>query len=182
DRDYRTEHEIEGLKNQGVFAIDVAEIENILLNESTLRVVAENQHLDPDEVVNKSLAIAKKMLQTDLKRQISLRTCCAIENQLSRINNKAEGLDAIKETVAATLDSIDIDEIYKSNSELYQKLAEGNDLDEMLKYFNNKGLLSSVCSAFELGKNGYEKLVLRMLNSDKREVVLTGLRKYVPEI
>ncbi|HAS8250628.1 TPA: hypothetical protein I7673_22445, partial [Vibrio vulnificus] len=110
------------------------------------------------------------------------RTCCAIENQLSRINNKAEGLDAIKETVAATLNSIDIDEIYKSNSELYQKLAEGNDLDEMLKYFNNKGLLSSVCSAFELGKNGYEKLVLRMLNSDKREVVLTGLRKYVPEI
>ncbi|MFV8406695.1 DUF4435 domain-containing protein [Vibrio harveyi] len=182
DRDYRTECEIEGLKKLGVFAIDVAEIENILLNESTLRIVAENQHLDPDKVVDEALEIARNMLKKDLERQISLRTCCAIENKLSRINNKAKGLEDIKKTVVETIDSIAIDEIYKLNSDLYQRLVEGDNLDEILKYFNNKGLLSSVCSAFELGKNGYEKLVLRMLNSDKREEILTGLRCYVPEI
>lgn len=182
DRDYRTEEEIEGLKVLGVFAIDVAEIENILLNESTLRIISENQHLDPDEVVSKSLEIAKTLLQRDMERQISLRTCNALENQLSRINNQSIGLEAIKETVTDTLGSIDIDIIYRENTELYERLIEAGDLDEILKYFNNKGLLSNICSTFELGRNGYEKLVLRMLNSDKREQILVGLRKYVPEI
>ncbi|WP_181316556.1 DUF4435 domain-containing protein [Photobacterium iliopiscarium] len=182
DRDYRTDYEIEGLQKLGVFVVDVAEIENILLNESTLRIVSENQHLDPNDVVREALEIAKNMLKKDLERQISLRTCCAIENQLSRINNKSEGIEAIKKTVANTLGNIDIDATYSENSKLYQRLAEGDDLDEILKYFNNKGLLPAICSAFELGKNGYEKLVLRMLNSNKRDDILAGLRCYVPDI
>ncbi|WP_422138335.1 DUF4435 domain-containing protein [Endozoicomonas sp. ALC020] len=182
DRDYRTDQEIEGLLSIGVYAIDVAEIENILLNESTLRIVAENQHLEPNEVVNKSLSIAKDMLSKDVDRQVSLRTCRALENRLSRIDNKSVGLEAIKSKVTDTLNAIDVDGMYRENSELYDGLSKSNDLDEILKYFNNKGLLSSICSAFELGKNGYEKLVLRMLNSEKRDAVLDGLRKYVPEI
>lgn len=182
DRDYRTEEEIEGLENINIHSIDVAEIENILLNESTLRVVAENQLMNPDEVVAKALGIAKTMLEKDVERQISLRTCNAVENMISRIDNKAIGLEKIKTTVFQTLENLDIEAIYQENHDLYSGLLSSGSLDDILKYFNNKGLLSNVCSAFELGKNGYEKLVLRMLNSDKRENILVGLRKYVPEI
>lgn len=182
DRDYRTDQEIEGLQELGVHTIDVAEIENILLNKSTLRIVSENQQLPPDQVINKALEIAKEMLAKDIERQTSLRTCRALENRLSRIDNKSIGLNAIKLTVTETIDAIDIDNIYRENLELYTRLSTSSDLDEILKYFNNKGLLSGICAAFELGKNGYEKLVLRMLNSDKREQILDGLRKYVPSI
>lgn len=182
DRDYRTEQEINGLKEIGVHTIDVAEIENILLNESTLRLVAENQHLNADDVVNKSVQIAKNLLSNDVERQASLRTCRILENRLSRIDNKSVGLDAIKLTMEETLAKIDLDELFSESFDLYSKLAESDDLDDILKYFNNKGLLSNICSTFELGKNGYEKLVLRMLNSEKRDQVLNGLKKYVPEI
>ena len=182
DRDYRTDTEIEGLQALGVHTIDVAEIENILLNESTLRLVAENQHLDPDKTVDSARDIAVTMLTKDLERQISLRTCRSVETQLSRIDNKAKGLEAIKSTVRDTISTIDIDALFAQNQTLYNDLITCNNLDEILKYFNNKGLLSNVCSAFELGKNGYEKLVLRMLNSENREQLLTGLSKYVPEI
>lgn len=182
DRDYRTDQEIDGLLKIGVHTIDVAEIENILLNESTLRIVSANQHLDPDEVVVKSLEIAKDLLSKDIERQASLRTCRALENRLSRIDNKSVGLEAIKSSVSETLKEIDVEKLFEENSGLYNNLAKSDDLDEILKYFNNKGLLSSICSTFELGKNGYEKLVLRMLNSDKRDEILNGLRKYVPEI
>lgn len=182
DRDYRTEQEISGLKEIGVHTIDVAEIENILLNKSTLRLVAENQHLDADVVVNKSLEIAKNLLSKDVERQASLRTCRALENRLSRIDNKSVGLEAIKLTVTETLAEIDVDALFAESLELYNNLTKSDDLDEILKYFNNKGLLSNICSTFELGKNGYEKLVLRMLNSEKRDQILNGLKKYVPEI
>ena len=36
----------------------MAEIENILLNEETLRLVAKNQLLDPDDVVMRATAMA----------------------------------------------------------------------------------------------------------------------------
>jgi hypothetical protein len=105
-----------------------------------------------------------------------------LENRLSRIDNKSVGLDAIKLTVTETLAEIDVDTLFTENLELYSNLTKSDDLDEILKYFNNKGLLSNICSTFELGKNGYEKLVLRMLNSEKRDQILNGLKKYVPKI
>lgn len=182
DRDYRTQEEIMGLKAIGVHTIEVAEIENILLNESTLKIVAENQHLDPDETVKKATIIAKDMLNQDIERQISLRTCMTVENLLYQINNKAIGLDAIKATVNDTVSTINIDKLFEENTSLYNHLLSSGDLDEILKYFNNKGLLPSICTVFELGKNGYEKLVLRMLSSENREKILAGLQKYVPEI
>lgn len=58
DRDYRTEAEIQGLADSGVHCIDVAEIENILLNEETLRLVAKNQLLDPEVVVTRATMMA----------------------------------------------------------------------------------------------------------------------------
>jgi hypothetical protein len=122
------------------------------------------------------------MLSKDVERQASLRTCRALENRLSRIDNKSVGLDAIKITVTETLAEIDVDVLFAESLDLYNNLTKSNDLDEILKYFNNKGLLSNICSTFELGKNGYEKLVLRMLNSEKRDQILNGLKKYVPEI
>jgi ABC-type lipoprotein export system ATPase subunit len=132
DRDYRSDKEIEGLKSIGVHTIDVAEIENILLNESTLRIVSVNQHLDPDEVVSKALGLAKDMLEKDLERQISLRTCRAVENRLSRIDNKSVGLTAIKEAVSETINAIDIDAMYQENSALYSRLIQEDNFDDIL--------------------------------------------------
>lgn len=182
DRDYRTDQEIQGLEKLGVHTIDVAEIENILLNETTLKMVAINQHLDPIDTVAKALSIAKDLLSRDLEHQVSLRTCRALENSLSRIDNKTIGLDNIQRMVAKMLESSELAKLYTQNQNLYAELLTSDNLDEILKHFNHKGLLPNICAAFELGKNGYEKLVLRMLNSDQREEIIQGFTKYVPKL
>jgi len=182
DRDYRTDAEIEGLAKSGVHCIDVAEIENILLNEETLRLVAKNQLLDPDDVVARATTVAMDLLKAEIERQASLRTYRVIENRLSQLDTKSVGLDAIKTSVANSTGAIDVDAIFAENLKLYADLAHTGKLNEILKYYNNKGLVPNICSIFELGKNGYEKLVLRMLNSDERDLVINGLRQYVPEI
>lgn len=182
DRDYRTEDEIIGLENTGIHCIDVAEIENILLNEDTLRLVAKNQFLDADDVVTKATTLAKEMLSKEIERQASLRTYRVIENKLSQINTKHSGLNAIKTSVNQAAVAIDVDAIFNENLKLYTNLSTTSNLNDILKYYNNKGLVPCICSIFQLGKNGYEKLVLRMLNSDQRTIVINGLRQYVPEI
>jgi len=182
DRDYRTEAEILGLESSGVHCIDVAEIENILINEETLRFVAKNQLLDPDDVVMRATAMAMDLLKTEIERQASLRTYRVVENRLSQVDTKPVGLDAIKKSIADSAISIDVDAIFAENIKLYTDLSTTGKLNEILKFYNNKGLVKNICSIFELGKNGYEKLVLRMLNSNDREVVLKGLQQYMPAI
>ncbi|MCY6489096.1 DUF4435 domain-containing protein [Leptolyngbya sp. GGD] len=182
DRDYRTDDEINTLSNDHVFCIDVAEIENILLNEKVLRLIATNQRLDPDNTVNSATNMARMLLGKEIERQASLRTYRAIENNLRKIDTKSVGLAAIKSSVANATSALNIDVIYADNFDLYRRLANSGTLDEILRYYNNKGLVQNVCSIFELGRNGYEKLVLRMLNSDDREQVISGLQQYLPSI
>ncbi len=182
DRDYRTDDEIQVLSSDHIYCIDVAEIENILLNEETLRLIAVNQRLDPNEVVARATNMAKDLLQREIERQASLRTYRAIENNLRKIDAKSVGLEAITASVANAVDALNINVIYADNLALYNRLATSGSLNEILKYYNNKGLVPNVCSIFELGRNGYEKLVLRMLNSSDRDQIISGLRQYVPSI
>lgn len=182
DRDYRTDAEIEGLVKSSVYCIDVAEIENILLNEETLRLIAKNQRLEPDDVIARATKMAMDLLKTEIDRQASLRTYRVVENRLSQLDTKPVGLEAIKMSIAHSMDSIDVDAIFTENLKHYTDLSNTGKLNEILKYYNNKGLVPNISSIFELGKNGYEKLVLRMLNSDERDAVINGLRQYVPDI
>jgi len=182
DRDYRTDHEIQALSSAHILCIDVAEIENLLLNEKTLRLIAANQCLDPDEVVTRATQMARDILQKEIERQASLRTYRAIENNLRKIDAKSVGLEAIKASVANAIDALNPDAMYADNLALYKRLATSGTLNEILKYYNNKGLVQNVSSIFELGRNGYEKLVLRMLNSSDRDQIISGLRQYVPSI
>lgn len=182
DRDYRTDDEINALVDSGIYCIDVAEIENILLNEDTLRLVALNQHLDPAEVVSRATQMARELLSREIERQASLRTYRVIENNLSKLDTKSFGLVAIKASISKATTALDIDNLFAENAKLYSDLASSGTLNEILRYYNNKGMVPNISSIFELGRNGYEKLVLRMLNSDDREIVVQGLRNYVPQI
>lgn len=182
DRDYRSDDEISRLRQSGVYCVEVAEIENILLNEQTLRSVALNQKLDPDTVIARADAMVRESLIKDIERQSSLRTMRAVENTLRKIDGKQLGAEAIQGAVDTAIAKINIQEIHRQNVALYEDLVKSGSFDEILRYYNNKGLVQDVCSIFELGRNGYEKLILRMLNSDEREQVLAGLRQYVPEV
>jgi ABC-type cobalamin/Fe3+-siderophores transport system ATPase subunit len=180
DRDYRSDAEIAGLRDTNVFCLEVAEIENILLNEKTLRFVALNQKLDPDDIAERATEIARKLLSGEVERQASLKTCRLVEDRLYQLDTKAIGLDSIRSSIENATKAIDVDKVYAENLQLYSALSQTGSLDEILKYYNNKGLISNICSIFELGRNGYEKLVLRMLNSSDREEVLGGILQYVP--
>jgi ABC-type cobalamin/Fe3+-siderophores transport system ATPase subunit len=180
DRDYRSEAEINGLARSGTYCLSVAEIENVLLNETILRLVSTNQKLDPNNVVDKATDSLRTQLSSELDRQASLRTCRTIEEKLYQLDTKAIGIAEIKKSVSNAAGSIDIDKIYNENMKLYTDLSTSGSLDDILKYYNNKGLVSSISAIFELGKNGYEKLVLRMLNSSERDSIIQGLKQYLP--
>lgn len=182
DRDFRSDTEIQQLAESGVFTIDVAEIENIFLNQDTLNYIAEHQHLNKEAILSRSIQFARKELENDIERQASLRTCRAIEFNLHKFDAKSIGLPNIQQSIQEHILKLDVESIYNNNLGLYKQLSTSGNIDDIIKHYNNKGLLPNINSIFELGKNGYEKLVLRLLNSDKREHIVAGLSKYVPAI
>ena len=68
-------------------------------------------------------------LEDGFEREVSRRSAEEINFRLNAFNQKAIGKDNLKQAVADLTDSIDIDQIYDKNIELYQDIIEliGND-------------------------------------------------------
>ncbi|MCC8154395.1 MAG: DUF4435 domain-containing protein [Tannerellaceae bacterium] len=69
DRDRRTEGEIRYLQDQHVYVPDVAEVENLLLLEPVVRVVALRLMKDPEQVFEKVCENVLQLFEKDLEGQ-----------------------------------------------------------------------------------------------------------------
>lgn len=180
DRDYRTDEEIQGLVKSNIHCIEAATIENIFINEATLRAVATELERVPDEIIQQVNSKIRDSLKLDVEFQASLRTCRKIENRLHQLK-KAVGLEEIKESINNAVAAINVESLFEENSKLYTDLLNNGSLNEILKYYKNEGLVKIVGKDI-LGLEDYDKFIFRMLNSDKRHSILEGIKTHLPEI
>ena len=87
DRDYRSEHEIEALRNDGIFALDVAEVENLFLVEELIRLMASRFGVADVEqaVANVKDYVIDTKFGNMIERQICQSVVAEIKYQLSCI-------------------------------------------------------------------------------------------------
>jgi ABC-type lipoprotein export system ATPase subunit len=180
DRDYRTEEEIQGLVKSDIHCIAAATIENIFINEATLRAVATELELNPDDIIERALSKIKDSLKLEVEYQASIRTCRKIESRLHQLE-KAVGLEKIKESIINAVAAINVESIFDENFKLYTDLLEDNSLNEILKYYKNKGLVKIVGKDI-LNLEDYNKFIFRMLNSDNRNSILEAIKTHLPRI
>ncbi len=178
DRDHRSVEEIDALKGTGVSVIDFSEVENLLLAPELIRAVAGNQALDPELKFNEVKEFVLNQLEKEVERLTSQKTSFEINFKLNALDNKQIGKDKIKEAIAKLVSSIDADKLYDYNFNLFTKIIESKNYDAALKFYNNKGLVSSVSKIMGLGNGEYSKLVLRLINSNSK--LVDHLRKHVP--
>jgi hypothetical protein len=182
DRDYRSEEEIAALTKAGISFINVAEVENLLCSPNILRIVAENQALNPDEIVQKITTFVTDELKGEFDREISRRSAEEIGFRLNTLDQKAVGKENLKQAVADLVASIDIDQIYAKNTNLYQEIIDTNNLEKALKYYTNKGLINKIAKFFNLKSNDYADLIVRLLRTKKGSQIVDALKPYIPEI
>ena len=63
---------------------------------------------------------------------------------------------------------------------MIEKCIAERDYPEVLSIFNRKSLHRNVASFFDLKPDGYPKLVLNLLKSEKREKLVEALKGYLP--
>lgn len=169
------------MKEQNVYTLNIAEVENLFIVKEILEVVAENQALDSSKVKD-AIKFIKDIFSDNLELQIKNAVVSEIKFLLSNYDINDKSIEGIQEKVNNILQVINVKQIENKYRQLFEKLKSEDKYEDILKYFNNKGLAKSIGHIFGLNNNAYIELVLRLLSTDKKEKIIKGLEKYLPAI
>jgi ABC-type cobalamin/Fe3+-siderophores transport system ATPase subunit len=181
DRDYRTSEEIENLKKEKVYCLNVAEVENLFLEESILRYYHRQQKIS-DSVSDTLISnIKQKIIDSfadDLNKQEDSAIKARIKYHFSVLplnGNIAE----IKQYLYNDIDKT-IDEIKNHVINRLKAISESKEYNQILTIYNQKGLysvLNEIAASFSRESQStenitkdfyrnYREFIVRALSSD----------------
>ena len=183
DRDFRTEAEITALQNDGVFCLDVAEVENLFVVPELLDLMAEQ--LGCAEGAAQS---AKDFIQTlfvqNKANQIGEAFIKEVNHQLTLKNFSDKQLtpSEVKECLDTDFSEAKIAVFY---AEKQQQFDSTHTTKEILQIFNFKDLSKKIGSRFGIHGNDYPQRVINLMKrnpNNVREQIITILSEYIPEL
>lgn len=171
DRDRRSDTEIGELNHCGVFCPEVAEVENLFLLPKVIKIVAESLNRNPQEIEKILDGVKQKtfdFLAKNIDEQAILFTQQKVQNKINgEINKHFSTIDDYKVKVGSIPKIVDVELIYVQTRAALQKIIDGQDYLEALKFINHKGLLNDagLPAAFGWKQNVYIDYVMRLLSS-----------------
>lgn len=184
DRDFRENAEVRWLENLGVFVLDHSEIENVLLAESILQAVAAHLRLADDfsKLMEKAKDIVFCTMDEDRERLVSSITAARVEQRLKKFNAKARGKAELRGALERLTTSVDMNAIYDETAEEVDGVICERNYPKALRLYNNKGLLGKIEPLFGLARKSMPEFVKRLASDKEGEVILSALRKQLPNI
>lgn len=186
DRDRRSDEEIGKLNQCGVFCPEVAEVESLFLLPAVIRMVAESLQRNPQEIEKILDGVKQKtfdFLAKNIDEQALLFTRQKVQNNISgAINKNFSTIDDYKATVGSIPKMVDVGLIYEQTRATLQKIIDGQDYLEALKFINNKGLLNvtGLPAAFGWKQDDYIAHVIRLLTVDGvSEKLIAIFKQYI---
>lgn len=182
DRDYRSQNEVDALRASGIFPLNVAEVENILCVPELIQLVATYLKLDPQSIYQEVSDYVINHVCKNREYQVSKRSASEIEFKLNMFDAKAQGEAGLTTALNLLVDSIDVKKIYNDNINLYQDIITNGNYEKALLFYNNKGLSKMISSFFSLNSGGYGDLIVRLLSTEHKDAIISGLKNYAPTI
>lgn len=183
DRDFRTQEQINGLKDKGIYVLQLSEVENLLLAEEVVRVFANDKLF---EDVEKRVKQVKDSVLSELKKKrekiISSLVTSKVRDLLNQFDTKAKNKVAIKESLKFVNFSIDIDAIYSETAKRIDKILNENDYKGAIEVFNHKGLIYEVARHLGMEGKEYKRYAKQLLASKRGQPIVEAMKNYVPSI
>ena len=182
DRDFRTEHEISALQNDGIYCLDVAEVENLFVVPELLDIMETALACDPGAAQNAKAFIDSLFIENK-DNQVALALAQEMKHQLSLFE-----LEKQKMTPKEIKSKLDLEySEEKISAFLAEKQAIFEAVDtteEILAIFNFKDMAKKVGEKFGIKGREYPQRVLNILRSKRseRDAVLEAISKYTPEL
>ena len=177
DSDFHEHIEIEALKKDNIFSFNVAEVENLLLDENFLRMLSLQLLKDESIIENIKEEILEKF-KNDKDLQISNFISSKI-NYFYRASHIKKGntLNEVKQNYNDFNKQIQIDNWYKIRDRLIDKIIEEKNYTKSILLYNNKGLKRIIHKHFN--SSVFLENAIRFLNKDDSAKKI--LIKHFPE-
>lgn len=178
DRDRRVEQEVQALENDSIFALSVAEVENLFCTREVLEIVSNRLARVPADDFATVSAVIFSRLQDELETQISLRAASEIKFRLNNFDERAKGSVALNTALQALVNGIDVDSIYSDSATAFQTVLAQSDYEGLLRLYNRKSLSAQVSHALGLTNGSFPELVIRLARSDCRTEIIQAVKRY----
>ncbi len=173
DRDRRDDAEVAYLRRKHIMVPDVAEIENILLLEDIVRVMAEVTGHNPDRVFSRVRKTLLSLFRADLHTQALQHTRHRVKRTVEyRVDARFENINNLEEHLSGLLDEINPRRIYEGFCRDFSRYLEAGDYAAVLRVYNQKSILSSTNVAQMCGfknKENYINGILDVLHGNGPE-------------
>jgi hypothetical protein len=182
DRDRRTQTDIDKLTQNGIWILDVAEAENLLLLEDIVKAVASHMGKDPGNVFSTVKQNLITFFQSQLDAQILLHFKEVLKRKLLElINFGAKNISATIVEIDTTYSAIDKQALFDAIKADFDIILHTQDYEGILRVFNLKNALipnSKVCEETGVkNKEEFRKLVITLLK--KNDVTSNVIRQKI---
>lgn len=179
DRDFRCETEIESLRSCGVYALKVAEVENLFILREIFQIINKIFAQNNDDAIHDAIRFIIDTKFTNMKeQQIRKATIAEIKYQFSIVDVSSVVSD---DSIKTTVESISYERIHENIAKKYQSALDNDDYNEILKLFNQKELSNSVGHFFGGNDKDYSDLVIRLANTGMIAEFREALKSYLPQ-
>lgn len=181
DRDFRTEHEIESLKNDGIYFLEVAEVENLFIVPEVLDIM-ERQLGCAEGTAETAKEFIKQLFAQIKASQVNLALHQELHHRLSTFDLKDAKLtpEEIKEKLDAAFSKEKIEAYLQEKQQIFDAAT---DLKDILKVFNLKEMSQKVGPKFDLTKHCYREKVLNLTKrKDVGAELISAIKQYCPEL
>ncbi len=181
DRDFRCDYEIEKYKEDNIYTINVAEVENLFLVEELLRLIATHLATDVEKVF---ADIKKYVVEERFANQITGQICESVVAQIkykltcAEISKKNEA--EAKTTLESTLASIKYDDIKTQEETKFKGALNSGNYAQVLRVFNKKQISKTIGHYFGLKDDAYCQFVINLLKTEKKDAIIAALLPYLP--
>lgn len=168
DRDRRPEVDIPKLNAKNIWVLDVAEAENLLLEENIVKAIASHMGRDKDEVFIQVKDNLVAFFNSQIENQIILHFKEVLRRKYLEITNfAAKNIGSVISEIDSLYTAIDKQAIYDETKTEFEKVVANKNYNSVLRLFNLKNALIPQSKACELtgirNKEEYLNLVITLL-------------------
>lgn len=184
DRDYKPECEIKKLRKDNIYALEVAEVENLFLVPEVLKIVGKAMSFTSDkasEILTKVRNNIIEIFKNEMNSQILSAVISQIKYELSIVDLPPKE-DDIKNKLNNIKETIDYDTLYQEKSELFNKALKDENYKVILKIYNNKNLVKCIGYYWGIKNDIFIDYVIRnATNGVLADEFLDAISLYTPK-
>lgn len=180
DRDFHSDEELEKYKDDHVYCLKVAEVENLFITEEMFKAVADLMACKRDSVSEAINFVWYTKFDNLIDRQVCAATISTVKEKLSGIEIRCKKLNDVKSAFDQAIDDLDVETIKAEIENKFNSLKSQGSYSDILKIFNEKSVSKEVGHFFGITDNDYRDNILRQLNAGKQDFI-ESVKKYLPD-